>query len=173
VILAIVSGGPSVLKEVVVIRAGMRTAVAGLVLVATVGAISGCRNGGASKLAADLTVTYTWAGGIVGGLETTEIKGDGTILITRKGKTSGEETLKVSADRVADLVDELEKTGFFRMDDKYAPARPVPDMVSERVDFRDATRSKSVTVISGSQPPEGWGQVVKAVKALPLAARPG
>ncbi len=151
----------------------MRTgAVAGLALLAILGAIAGCRGVGTSKLDGDLTVTYTWAGGIVGGLEATEIKGDGTILITRKGKTSGEETLKVSADRVADLVDELEKAGFFRMNDKYAPSRPVPDMVSERVDFRDAARSKSVTVISGSRPPEGWGEVIKAIKALSLGVRP-
>lgn len=153
------------------IRRGMRV-VAGLALLAMLGAVCGCRAGGESAQGEGASITYTSAGGIVGGLETIEIKGDGAILITRSGKTSGEEALKVSPDRVTELVDELEKARFFEMAKKYAPSRPVPDMMSERLDYRDATRSKSVTVITGSEAPEGWARVVKAVRSLVSNVKP-
>lgn len=113
-----------------------------------------------------MRITYTSAGGIVGGLEKTEIAGDGRILITSKGKTSGERNLSVSPEEIAALVKVLEDAGFFDMNDKYAPDRPVPDMMSESVQYRDDTRSKTVTVISGGEVPKGWDRVIAAIKKL-------
>jgi hypothetical protein len=133
----------------------MRSCVIAVLFLAAAAA-AGCQDANRQKLEADRAqavqslqpVVMTRTGGIAGANDRVTIAPDGAIEFRERGMTPATGTLsefqRLQLVRIFD--------DFKRLDDRYAPTRPVPDAITTTIKYGD----RAVTVVDGAQnvPPE-------------------
>jgi hypothetical protein len=106
-------------------------------------------------------LVFRQSGGLAGVNDQWVLYADGRI------KTSTGQNLQVSPEAVAQLLDEIEKLGFYELESRYVPLNTCCDRFTYEVTIRNGGREHSITVLEATPDvPESVWTILNKVSAF-------
>jgi hypothetical protein len=113
-------------------------------------------------------IVMTESGGIAGMVNVLTVEPGLTVTYqTRQGVSSG----RLTAEQMADLVNEFYEQGFFALQDDYRPTPMIADGITTIIAYSDSQRSKTVITGTNAREPDSLQRIVRAVKGTIGSAR--